>query len=87
MVYVNVYSVTREYGGPEEGGWWYNALNCEHSEWVPIEEAEQTKKDLREEFKGAERGDIYSARGGVEIVILIEEKQAQSETRERPAWS
>ena len=23
--YVNVYSMTRHYGGPEEGGWWYNA--------------------------------------------------------------
>lgn len=87
MIYVNVYSVTREYGGPEEGGWWYNALNFEHSEWVPIEEAEQTKKDLWEEFKGAERGDIYSARGGVEIVILVEERRAQSETKEKPVWS
>lgn len=23
--YVNVYAVTRHYGGPEEGGWWYNS--------------------------------------------------------------
>ena len=23
--FLNVYEVTREYGGPEEGGWWYNA--------------------------------------------------------------
>lgn len=23
--YVNVYKVTQEYGGPEEGGWWYMA--------------------------------------------------------------
>jgi hypothetical protein len=23
-VYVNVYAVTRHYGGPQEGGWWYN---------------------------------------------------------------
>ena len=22
--YVNVYAITRHYGGPEEGGWWYN---------------------------------------------------------------
>ncbi len=22
--YVNAYAVTRHYGGPEEGGWWYN---------------------------------------------------------------
>ena len=24
LLYVNAYSVTRHYGGPEEGGWWYN---------------------------------------------------------------
>jgi hypothetical protein len=23
--YVNVYSVDRSYGGPEEGGWWFNS--------------------------------------------------------------
>ncbi len=24
LAYVNAYAVTRHYGGPEEGGWWYN---------------------------------------------------------------
>lgn len=24
IAYVNAYAVTRHYGGPEEGGWWYN---------------------------------------------------------------
>jgi hypothetical protein len=24
MKYINVYEVSSEYGGPEEGGWWYN---------------------------------------------------------------
>lgn len=26
FLYVNAYSVTRNYGGPEEGGWYYNAF-------------------------------------------------------------
>ena len=25
MLYLNAYAVTRHYGGPEEGGWWYNS--------------------------------------------------------------
>lgn len=25
LYYINAYAVTRHYGGPEEGGWWYNA--------------------------------------------------------------
>jgi len=24
MLYVNAYRVSRAYGGPEEGGWWYD---------------------------------------------------------------
>lgn len=24
LLYVNAYEVTRHYGGPQEGGWWYN---------------------------------------------------------------
>lgn len=24
LLYINAYSVTRQYGGCEEGGWWYN---------------------------------------------------------------
>jgi hypothetical protein len=25
ILFINAYLVTRHYGGPEEGGWWYNA--------------------------------------------------------------
>ena len=27
LLYVNAYEVSRHYGGPEEGGWWYNVFN------------------------------------------------------------
>jgi hypothetical protein len=27
LMYVNAYEITRHYGGPEEGGWWYNHRN------------------------------------------------------------
>lgn len=37
-VYVNVYTITREYGGPEEGGWWYD-----HEE--PTESHESSRED------------------------------------------
>ena len=29
MSYLNVYIIGRAYGGPEEGGWWYD-----YHEWV-----------------------------------------------------
>jgi hypothetical protein len=25
MIYLNVYELNRHYGGPEEGGWWYDS--------------------------------------------------------------
>ena len=28
MTYVNVYQTSREYGGPEEGGWYYDHYEC-----------------------------------------------------------
>lgn len=34
LKYINAYEVTRHYGGPEEGGWWYN--HHEHVASVPV---------------------------------------------------
>lgn len=33
-LYINVYHVERCYGGPEEGGWYYNAYKCEQTAMV-----------------------------------------------------
>jgi len=34
-LYINAYYVTRHYGGPEEGGWWYDAGRM--AAQIPIE--------------------------------------------------
>lgn len=34
LMYLNVYEVTRHYGGPQEGGWWFN--HCEPVASVPV---------------------------------------------------
>lgn len=39
LLYVNVHAVTRHYGGPEEGGWWYDAGQPLAS--VPVEAEEK----------------------------------------------
>ena len=39
--YLNEYKIWREYGGPEEGGWWYNVgsfVKC-HGRYTSIDEA------------------------------------------------
>lgn len=31
MSYINLYEYSREYGGPEEGGWWFDSWECVES--------------------------------------------------------
>ena len=45
--FVSLYDVTRQYGGPEEGGWWYNWFS--HVVSVPM------LKDRRASEKWIER--------------------------------
>ena len=76
-IYVNVYEITRHYGGPEEGGWWFNSGNPIESRIVAtMEDAEA----LREEFEdkhGPGWGNIFSVAGGAKIDVLIQDHFAQ----------
>ncbi len=72
-LYVNAYEVVRVYGGPEEGGWWYN-LRC------PLESvrlrhkrsARKVAERLWHKHKEIIEGDIYSSLGGAVLDISIE---------------
>lgn len=78
--YYNVYLLTREYGGPEEGGWWYDkyeflasaALDCERY---------QSARDLERVRKMFESN--YPPEG---YVHRIEFAIAATETKERPHY-
>lgn len=85
-MFVNVYHVTRHFGGHEEGGWWYNWYDC--VEVYPVRNgllANEVKEWLEKEH-GKGYGDIYSVNGGLEIYVEIERKPKQSETTERPYY-
>jgi hypothetical protein len=84
--WVNVYRVTREYGGAEEGGWWYDHYDCVKSRFVPYDDAEQVKASLEEEYKNQAWGNRFSVLGGVEYVVYIEGTAAESETKEKPQY-
>jgi len=65
-VYVSVYEVSRAYGGPEEGGWWYDDYSLESSKkFYDRSEAEAFANTLENgiEQSGANEEDISSARG------------------------
>lgn len=86
MKFVNAYEVDRRWGGEEEGGWHYNHYTCIETYPVREDNAESVVEFLKNEYKDKAYGDIYSVRGGRELEILVEDKPAESETRERPHY-
>lgn len=85
--WVNAYAVTRHYGGPEEGGWWWDRYTSLAS--VPVckgQRAEAIRARLERHFAGEKHGNIYSVLGGVDVVVRIEDAPKASETTERPRY-
>lgn len=96
LVYVNAYSVGRCYGGPEEGGWWFDAgtplasvpVSADGPEEKIEAEIEAVKADLSarlgwplEPAQGR-----YSAIGEDDFEIYIEEAFASPFPAERPHY-
>lgn len=52
MPFISVYSTDRSYGGPEEGGWWYN-----HNEYlgesIEVPEWDQDNKEVLDKIERA----------------------------------
>ena len=64
--YVSVYEVQRAYGGPEEGGWWYDAYQLVDTHPVAtLEAAQKVKEFLKNKLKteNEQRGPLDSSRG------------------------
>ena len=85
-VYVNAYEVTREFGGHEEGGWWYDNYSCLESVPTKRKYADEISEDLNNEYKRLKWGDISSVLGGVDIIVLIEDVPAKSHTYHKPVY-
>ena len=87
--FVNVYLVGRAYGGPEEGGWWYDYGLVEAcvpvKNWAEAEEwAERLRNDVRYSNEG--RRDRYSVIGDETFEVFIEDQPAENFPSERPRF-
>ena len=89
--YVNAYAVYRRYGGPEEGGWWYNTgyplasvliKATSHKDSAIVAE----KARLEAVFDEVNEGDIYSVLGGTQVDVYIEDEVAEHFPQERPYY-
>ena len=96
LKFITAYSVTRHYGGPEEGGWWYNWSTPVKTVSIPKKfqrhnkRAEKAVKALREslekELSHINEGDIYSANGGVMLDVVSECIRHEEASTERPYY-
>ena len=92
MRFLNVYAVTRHFGGPEEGGWWYNAGDPLAS--VPLEDEESESEENRKKlvakyekmFEDEKWGDIHHSTGGVDVQVRFEKEIAQYWPQTRPHY-
>lgn len=83
--WVNAYEVSRQYGGPEEGGWWFDSGDPVHSQRYPTEAAARAAADrARAKFPRTDKR--YSVLGGEDYQVCIEPHPARSYPTERPHY-
>lgn len=88
MKYVNAYELTQGYGGPEEGGWWYDVGTPLAS--VPIyddQDPEPVIEDLKGKFSYYDNyRERTSAAGGADLGVWVQDHVAQDFPQARPHY-
>lgn len=85
--YVNVYEVTQAYGGPEEGGWWYECgIPIASVPFDSFKEAVEYQGKMmikypftKNRYSAADRGDDYD--------VLVQKHYGQEFPEETPRYS
>ena len=93
--YLNVYEIEQIYGGPEEGGWFFNCGSPVESVRVDNQqELDSTRVRLEARYqmndksswdRGRKRGSSSCA-GGYDIQINIEDEFAKAYPQQRPRY-
>ena len=85
--YVNVYLENRAYGGPEEGGWWYNCGDPVESVQVFSDEEEAEKvAELNEKYSNEGRRPIWSVACAGVYEVRVEDHFAEAFPRGKPMY-
>ena len=85
VVFVNVYAIDRRYGGPEEGGWWYDAGEPVGSvACVNRTEAGAVMVQLQQQYPKTKKR--YSMGGVDDWDVLVEEQPPKAFPAVRPHY-
>ncbi|KOR76037.1 hypothetical protein AM231_25675 [Paenibacillus solani] len=79
LPYINVYVVTRCYGGSDHGGWYYRKYACVKSRREFLWDAEWRKQIFLKQFSGLIWGSISAESDGQEVIVRIESRKAASD--------
>lgn len=87
--YVGAYSVAQAYGGPEEGGWWYEVASPIASVMLrddddPLTVARGLWNAFREDDDGRE---VWESNADNAVVIMWEDRPGCNATTARPSYS
>jgi hypothetical protein len=88
---IGIYFITRQYGGPEEGGWYYDHYELKHSFFVgnmPREKVSEFLKSLFEWEESMNEGapSLGSTQSRGLYSVMFEEEPGEFETRETPRY-
>jgi len=90
MLYVNAYSVQRCYGGPEEGGWWFDAGEPIEGIVLPEgstqEQIEAAKQQLYEKHGWASKYSRSSVLGDEDFEVYVESQLGTAFPTTRPRY-
>jgi len=89
--YINAYEVSRLYGGPEEGGWWYDQYEPTGQTWGPfdtVDEAWDQHAALAENAALYNEGryPLHSVSATSEYRLLVEDHGPQVYPAEAPRY-
>ena len=85
--FITVYFVTREYGGPEEGGWWYDWYEMRESFDVRDTDEAVAKRlfDALDEYCEPEVP-LSSVASRGSLIVFWEQQQGEFASTERPHY-
>ena len=88
--YVNVYLYDREYGGPEEGGWWYNTYTPEFGVFIEdlnhISYVTESFQQWCNKENSERRSDVSSVLSEGKFIVCVEDHEAGFEPKVRPHY-